>query len=71
MAWTDYFFNGLGDKANRLTRLAPSTNAEIKERISESMSSYTTESAENTFRPSTAFESFHYQAKTPIFNRPC
>jgi len=54
------------DKADRLTRLAPSTDAEIKERIGAPISSYTTESVEDTFRPGTIFESFHYQAKTPI-----
>jgi len=52
MAWANYLFNGLGDKADRLTRLAPNTDAEIKERISVSISSYTTESNEDTFRPS-------------------
>ena len=69
MSWAAYLFNGLGDKADRITRLAPSTDAEIKERISASMPSYTTESVEDTFRPGTVFESFHYQAKTPISNR--
>jgi len=69
MAWADYLFNGLGDKANRLTHLVPSTDAEIKERISASTSSYTTESAEDTFRPDTVLKSFHYQAKTHISNR--
>ena len=49
MAWANYLFNGLGDKADRLTRLAPSTDAEIRERISASTSSYTTESAEDIF----------------------
>jgi len=68
MAWVDYLFNGLRDKANQLTRLAPSTDAEIKKKISISTSSYTTESAEDTFRPGTVFESFHHQAKIPITN---
>ena len=66
IAWADYLFNGLGDKVDRLTHLAQSTNAEIEERISASTSSYTTESAEDTFRLGTVFESFHHQAKTPI-----
>ena len=69
MAWADYLFNGLGDKADRLTRLAPGTDAEIEERISASTSSYTTKSVEDTFRPETVFESFHHQAKTPISNK--
>jgi len=60
MAWVDYLFNGLGDKANRLTRLATSTDVAIKERISASTSSYTVESAEDNFRPDTVFKSFHY-----------
>jgi len=42
MAWANYLFNDLGDKADRLTRLAPSTDAEIKEKISASTSPYTT-----------------------------
>ena len=33
MAWANYLFNGLRDKADRLTHLAPSTDAQIKERI--------------------------------------
>ena len=33
------------------------------------MSSYTTESVKDTFRPGTVFESFHHQVKTPISNR--
>ena len=66
MAWANYLFNGLGDKADRLTRLAPNTDAEIKEKISASTLSYTTKSTEDTFRLDTVFESFHYQAKTPI-----
>ena len=69
MAWADYFFHGLGDKADRLTRMTPSTDAKIKERISASTSSYATKSAEDTFRPGTVFEGFHYQDKTPISNR--
>ena len=36
MTWVNYLFNGLGDKVDRLTRLVPSTNAEIEERISTS-----------------------------------
>ena len=42
MAWADYLFHDLGDKADRLTCLAPSTDEEIKEKISASTSSYTT-----------------------------
>jgi len=69
MTWADYLFNNLGDKVDRLTRLTSSKDAEIKEKISASTSSYTTELAEDTFRPGTFFKSFHYQAKTPISNR--
>jgi len=42
MAWANYLFYGLGDKADRLTHLVSSTDAEIKEMISTSTSSYTT-----------------------------
>ena len=69
MAWADCLFNSLGDKAIQLTRHAPRTDAKIKERISASTSSYTTESAEDTFKLGTVFERFHYHPKTPISNR--
>jgi len=59
----------LGDKADRLTRLALSTDEEIKEKISASISSYIIELNEDTFSSGTTFKSFHYQAKTPISNR--
>ena len=39
------------------------------ERISESVSSYTTESNEDTFKTDTVFESFHHQARILISNR--
>jgi len=64
MAWANYLFKGLGDKVGRVSHLAPSTDAEFKERIDASMSLYITES-----KPYTVFESFHHQAKTPISNR--
>ena len=69
MAWTDYLFNDLGDKVDRLTCLALRTDAEIEKRINASTSSYTIKSIEDTFRPGTVFESFHHQAKTLISNR--
>ena len=52
-----------------MTSLAPSTDEEIAERINASASSYTTESNEDTFKPDTIFESFHYQARVPISDR--
>ena len=39
------------------------------ERISESVTSYTTESNKDTFKPDTVFDSFHHQAKTLISDR--
>jgi len=69
MAWANYLFNGLGDKADRLTRISPSTDAEIEERINTSTSSHAMESVEDTFSPGTVFKSFHHQAKIPISNR--
>jgi len=66
MGWADYLFSCLGDETDRLTRLALSTDAEIKERINASTPSYTIDSIEDTFRPGTVFESFQYQAKTPF-----
>ena len=52
-----------------MTSLAPSSDEEIAERIDASVSSYTTESNEDTFKPDTIFESFHHQAQIPISNR--
>jgi len=49
--------------------MAPCTDEEIAERINTSISSYTTESNEDTFRPDTVFESFHHQARIPISDR--
>jgi len=69
MVWANYLFNILGDKADRLTHLASSTNAKIKERTCASTSSYFTELTEDTFRPGIVFKSFHYQGKTLISSR--
>ena len=57
------------NKTDPMTRLAPSTDEEITERIRASTSSYTTESNEDTFKPDTVFESFHHQAKVPMSDR--
>ena len=46
-----------------------STDAEIAERIFESMTSYVTESNEDTFKLDTLFDSFHHQAKIPISDK--
>ena len=69
MARANYLFNGLWDKGDQLTRLVPSTDAKIEGRINASISTYTTESVEDTFRMGRVFESFQHQAKTPISNR--
>ena len=52
-----------------MTSLAPGTDEEIAERIDASVSSYTTELNEDTFRPDTVFESFHHQGRIPISDR--
>ena len=49
--------------------MAASTGAEITDRISESVTSYTMESNEDTFKPDTVFDSFHHRVKIPILNR--
>ena len=49
--------------------MAPNTDEEITERISASVSSYTTESNKDTFKLDTVFKSFHHQAKIPISER--
>jgi len=59
MAWASSLFNGLGNKTNQLSHLAPSTDVEIKEKISASTTSSIIESNEDTFRPGTVFKSFH------------
>jgi len=69
MAWEDYLFNSLGDKVDWLTRSALSTDAKIEEKVSISISLYTMESVDYTFRPGRFFESFHHQAKILISNR--
>jgi len=52
-----------------MSRLAPSNDEEIFKRISASISSYNTESNEDTFKPDTVFESFHHQAKVLMSDR--
>ena len=69
MSRASYLFNGINEKDNPVTSLAPCTDKEIAERINASTSSYTTESNEDTFKPDTVFESFHHQAQVPISNR--
>ena len=49
-----------------VSRLATNTDAKIVERISESVTSYVTESNENTIKLDIVFDSFHYHAKIPI-----
>ena len=68
MSWANYLFPG-GNKTSLVTRLAPSTDEEITERISASTSSYTTESNEDTFKLDVVFDSFHHQAKIPISDK--
>ena len=69
MSWASYLFNGITEKDHSVTILAPSFDEEIAERIDASVSSYTTESNEDTFKPDTVFESFHHQAGVPISDR--
>ena len=68
MSWASYLFNDL-NVTNPVTSQAPCTDEKIAERISASTSLYTTESNEDTFKPDTVFESFHYQARIPISDR--
>jgi len=65
----NYVLCGLGEKLSLVSRLATSIDTEITERISESVTSYTTESNEDTFKPDTIFDSFHHQARIAISNR--
>ena len=57
MSWASYLFQVLGAKIGPVSRLTPSTDAEIEERIDASASSHTTESNEDTFNPDMVFES--------------
>ena len=57
------------DKRSPIGRLKVATDDEIDERISQTVGSYTTESAEDAFKADTTFESFHHQARTPISDR--
>ena len=58
MSWVSYLFNGINEKSNSVTCLAPSTDEEIVKRISASTSSCMTDSNEDTFKLGTVFESF-------------
>ena len=69
MSWANYFFRDLGEKSGLVSRLAASTDAEITERISKLVTSYTTKSNEDTFKPNTIFDSFYHQAKIFISDR--
>jgi len=69
MSWANYLFGGLEKILSSVSRLTTSTYSEIAERVSESMTSYITESNEDTFKTDTIFNSFHYQAKIPISDR--
>ena len=61
-----YLFHCLREKSSLVTRLAANTDTEIAERISELVTSYTTESNEDTFKSDTVFDSFQHQEKAPI-----
>jgi len=63
MSWANYLFQGLGAKTGLMSCLAPSTDAEIEERIDASVSSYTIESNEDMFKSDMVFESFHHQPR--------
>jgi len=69
MSWANYLFCGLGENLSLISRLATNTDAEITERISKSVTSYTTQSNEDTFKPDIVFNSFHHQARIPISDR--
>jgi len=66
--WANYLF-WVWEKSGLVSGLVASTDAEITERISESVTSYTTESNEDTFKPDNIFDSFHHQAKIPISDK--
>ena len=51
MSWVNYLFCGLGEKSGLVSRLTASTDAEITERISELVTTYTIESNEDTSKP--------------------
>jgi len=69
MSYANYLFCGVEEKSGLVSQLMASTDTEIIERISESVTSYTIESNENTIKHDTVFDSFHHPAKIPISNR--
>ena len=69
MSWANYLFCGLREKSGLVSRLTASTDTEIIGRIFESVTSNTTESIEDTFKPDTIFDTFHHQAKIFILYR--
>ena len=63
-------FNGINKKDDPVTRLAPSSDEEIEDRVAQASEGfYTTESNEDAFEPDTVFESYHHQARVPISDR--
>jgi len=70
LSWASYLFNNVNTKDHLITRLAPSSDREIEDRIDQAPEKfYTTESNEDGFDPDLVFESFHHQARTPISDR--
>jgi len=68
MLWANYLFFRV-NKTGLMTRIDPSTDEEIVERIGASTNSYTTESNENTFKPDVILKSFHHPDKILIPER--
>ena len=69
MSWANYLFSGQEEKMSLVSWLAANTDAEVTERISESVTSYVTELNEDTFKSDIIFNSFHNHAKISISYR--
>ena len=70
MTWANYLFDSLDEKSGSISQLVTSKDAEIAERISKSMTSYVTESNEdsNRIRFSTTFTT---RLKSLFQTEPC
>ena len=69
MSWANYLFGSLEKKSSLVSRLVASTDAEVTEKIYESVTSYVIELNEDTFKPDTVFDSFHHQARISFSDR--
>lgn len=68
--WANYLFHDVDHLEVMVTKLDPLNQASIEARIAHlDATSYVKESNEDGFKASMSFQSFYYQAQTPISDR--